>query len=266
MLTVRREGHVMSPHTFARRRTVAAATATALITPLLVAAPAMAEGCGVVPGQPRDHANCNVVTHKPGTGGGGGGGTGGGNSGPTLPPPPEGLTPDEAQGVVQVPGAPAPTPAPITTADLLAIAKASTVFPEVIVRTTPKDKTYVGLRTTLRVQGFDNVSTTPIGPVNQTVMLTAEPKSVKWNLGETTDFPCKDAGSEDVTTCDYTFKKSSASEAGGLYQISATITWEVAWSCKGDDCDSPGAQLPDHSITSGNTPLTVGEIQTNTGQ
>ncbi|NEA29801.1 hypothetical protein [Actinomadura bangladeshensis] len=258
----------MSPHTPTRRRTITAAvTAMALITPLMVAAPAMAEGCGVVSGQPRDHANCNLVTHKPGTGGGGGGGgTGGGNSGPTLPPPPEGLTPDEAQGVIQVPGATAPAPAPITTADLLAMARASAAFPRIVVSTTPKDKTYVGLRTSLRVQGFKDVNTIPIGPLDQRVRLTAEPKSVKLNLGETRDFPCKDAGSEDVATCDYTFKKSSASEAGGVYQISATITWEVSWSCKGDDCDSAGAQLPDHSITSGNTPLTVGEIQTNTGQ
>lgn len=256
----------MSPHAPTRRRTAAAAiTATALITPLLVAAPAMADGCALLGAKEKDHANCNLIVHKPGAGGGGGTG-GGGNSGPTMPPPPEGLTPDEAQGVIQVPGAPAPAPAPTTTADLVAMAKATTVFPKVVVHTAPKGKTYVGLRTSLWVEGFERVETTPITLDQQTVKLTAKPKSVKWNLGEVKDFPCKDAGKADRGTCNYTYEKSSASEAGGVYQISATITWEVAWSCEGVNCDTGGAQLADNPIASADTPLAVGEIQTNTGQ
>ncbi|MFA1541336.1 hypothetical protein [Actinomadura monticuli] len=266
MLTVRREGHAMSPNTSTGRRTAAAVLATtALAVPLVTAAPsARADGCGVV----GERGNCNLIVGTPGTGGGGGGTGGGGTGGPVLPPPPEGLTPDEAPGVVQVPGGPAPQPAPPDTADLLAMARASAPFPKVVVHTAPKDKTYVGLQTSLWVEGFDEVQTQPITIGAQTVQLTAKPKSVIWDLVEKRDFVCTgaDAGRKDSKTCNYTFKRSSASQPGGKYMITATISWGVEWTCTGDDCDSDGAVLPDNPISSAPTPLVVGEIQTNTGQ
>lgn len=254
----------MPPNTPTGRRTATAAiTAISLALPLLVAVPAQADGCSV---DQRKLANCNLVVGTPGTGGGRGGTGGGGNSGPTLPPPPEGLTPEEAQGVIPVPGVDPPVAAPPATADLLAMAKAATRFPQVVVHTAPKDKTYVGLRTSLWVEGFDDVATNPITIGAQTVQLTAKPKFVSWDLGETKDFICQGAGSEDGKTCNYTFKHSSASEPGGAYEITATIVWDVAWTCEGVDCDTGGAALPQNPVQSEPTPLTVGEIQTNTGQ
>jgi hypothetical protein len=250
----------MSAHTPTRRRT-AAVVVTAMTLPLLIAVPAQAAPCGVTKGK---HANCNDVIRTPGSGGGTGTGTGGGNSGPWVPPPPEGLTPDEAQGVIGVPGAD-PAPAPPATADLVAMAQADAEFPMPTVHTAPADKTFVRLRTTLWVDGFQNVQTEPITVGAQTIQLTAKPKSVTWDMGEK-KFVCADAGTKDGKTCNYTYKRSSASEPGGSYKITATITWEVGWTCTGDDCDSAGGALPDNPLTSAPTPLVVGEIQTNTGQ
>ncbi len=266
MLTVRREGHTMSPHTPTRRRTVAAAvTATALTMPVLVAVPAQAAPCQVI----KKTASCNKTVRTPGTVGGGG--NGGGASGPWEAPPPEGLTADEAQGVVDVPGAATPAPAPPTTAELVAQARASAEFPTPEVNTAPEGKTYVGLRTALWVEGFQDVPTTPINVGGQNISLIAKPKSVTWNMGEKTGtgettFDCPDAGSRDGKTCNYTYRHSSASEPGGKYMITATITWDVTWTCVGANCDSGGGVLPPASFTSEETPLTVGEIQTNTGQ
>jgi hypothetical protein len=266
MLTVRREGHAMSLHTLTRRRTIGAVTATALTMPMLVAVPAQAGPCQVV----EKTASCNKTVHTPGTRGGGTSG-GGGDSGPWKPPAPEGLTPDEAQGVVDLPGAAAPEPAPPTTADLVAQARASADFPTPTVNTAPADKTYVGLRTALWVDGWQDVPTTPINVAGQSISLIAKPRSVTWKMGEKAGggeatFDCPDAGSRDGKTCNYTYRHSSASEPGGTYMISATITWDVSWTCTGANCDSPGGVLPPASFPSGNTPLTVGEIQTNTGQ
>ncbi len=266
MLTVRREGHQMSPHTPAGRRAATAAlTATALTMPLLVSAPAQAAPCSL----PNNVvANCNGTSHTPGSGGGGGGGGtgGGGDSGPVAPPPPEGLTPDEAPGVVQVPGVAAPAPAPPATADLVATARASARFPTVIVHTAPKNKTYVRLRTSLWVEGFKDVQTQPITFGAQKVQLTAKPSSVTWDLGETKDLVCDGAGSKDGKTCHYAYKRSSASQPGGSYKITATIWWDVTWTCEGAECDSPGGSLGRNPVSSAPTPLVVSEIQTNTGQ
>jgi hypothetical protein len=251
----------MSAHTPIRRRTAAAVVATAMTAPLLVAVPAHAAPCKVTKNK---HANCNKVVHTPGTGGGGTG-TGGGDAGPWVPPAPEGLTPDEAPGVVEVPGGNAPAPAPPATADLVAMAQAAAEFPTPAVHTAPEGKTFVRLRTALWVDGFEDVQTPPITVGAQTIQLVAEPKSVTWNMGEKT-FQCADAGTKDGKTCSYTYRKSSASRPGGKYTITATINWDVRWTCEGDDCDSDGGVLPPNPVSSPDTPLVVGEIQTNTGQ
>ncbi|WP_168444584.1 hypothetical protein [Actinomadura latina] len=229
--------------------------------PLLIAVPAQAAPCNVTK---RKHANCNKVIRTPGSGGGGTG-TGGGTSGPWVPPPPEGLTPDEAQGVIGIPGAPPPAPAPPATADLVAMAQAAAEFPTPTVHTAPEGKTFVRLRTALWVDGFQNVQTEPITVGAQTIQLIAEPKSVTWNMGERT-FACSDAGTKNGKTCNYTYRQSSASKPGGEYRITATINWEVRWTCEGADCDSDGGALPPNPVPSPATPLVVGEIQTNTGQ
>ncbi|TDD72160.1 hypothetical protein E1293_33085 [Actinomadura darangshiensis] len=258
----------MSLHTPTRRRAAhAVITATALTIPLLSAFPAQAEGCNVVPGKgPKKVGSCNLVNRKPGTGGGGGTGAGGGgNGGPVAPPPPVGLTADEAQGFVPVGNTVIPQAAPVTTADLVARAQAATEFPVPVVHTAPADKTYVRLRTALWIDGFGDVETEPITEGAQTVQLVAAPKSVTWDLGEKT-LVCDDGGSKNGKTCNYRYKRSSAAQPSGSYKITATITWDVSWTCEGADCDPNGGNLGPTTMTSEATPLLVSEIQTNTGQ
>ena len=255
----------MSPRTSSRRRTkTAMLMAAALAAPVLVAVPAQAAPCRQVD---RLNGNCNLNTRLPGiSGGGGGGGAGsGGSSGPVAPPPPEGLTADEAVGVVPVAGGPAPQPAAPATADLVAAVMASTEYPVPTVHTAPEGKTFVRVRTSLWVDGFDDVQTEPITDGAQTVQLVATPKSVTWNLGEK-EIVCHDAGSKDGKTCNYTYQRSSASQPGGSYKITATITWDVRWTCEGDECDADGGSLGANPVSSAPTPLVIGEIQTSTGQ
>lgn len=254
----------MSSNNPRRRRTgIAAAMATVVAAPLLVTVtvPAHAAPCRQID---RFNGNCNLNTRLPGTDGGGGGAGAGSGSGPVAPPDPEGLTADQANDIVPVPGGPVQPAAPAT-ADLVAAVVASTEYPAPTVHTAPEGKTYVRLRTSLWVDGFDNVQTEPITDGAQTVQLIATPKSVTWNLGEK-EIVCDDAGSKDGKTCNYTYQRSSASQPGDSYKITATITWDVEWTCEGDDCDADGGSLGVNSLSSEPTPLVVSEIQTNTGQ
>lgn len=253
----------MSPLTPSRRRTsTAAITAAALMTPALVvltAPPAQANGCV----RPKNKLHCNPISTRPGSIGGGGG-TGGGGGGPVLPPPPEGLTENQAVDTVPIAGAP-PAPAAPTTFELVEEALATKGFPVPRVHTAPDGKTYVGVRTSLWVDGFDVVQTEPVSAGDQTVQATAQPVSVTWNLGEK-KLVCQSAGSKNGKDCNYTYQRSSAGQPGGKYQITATITWHATWTCEGSECDSAGGDLGNQTSTSPPTPLVVGEIQTNTGQ
>ncbi|MFD0900733.1 hypothetical protein [Actinomadura sediminis] len=172
---------------------------------------------------------------------------------------------NQANDVVPVPqGGEAPAPAAPATAELVQQAFSSVAFPAPVVHTSPEGRTYVRMRTSLWVDGFETFKTDPIGGAGQTVQGTATPVSVTWNLGEGR-LVCDDAGSRDGRTCQYTYKRSSAGRPGGAYSITATITWQLTWACDGAECDAASGTLPDQSMTSAPTPLVVGEIQTNTG-
>ncbi|WP_433327901.1 hypothetical protein [Spirillospora sp. CA-294931] len=139
------------------------------------------------------------------------------------------------------------------------------VLPVPTVHTSPEKKTYVRVKTGLWVEGFTTVTTPTIRVGAQAVQATATPKSVTWSLGET-NLTCTDAGSPTGTTCSHTYNRSSAGQPGGVYRITATITWTLTWTCEGTDCDDRTGTLSDMTMTSQPTPLTVGEIQTNTRQ
>ncbi|MBO2458584.1 hypothetical protein [Actinomadura violacea] len=263
----------MSVHTPTGRRTLAGVIATTtLLAPLLVTASAHASTCWV---SPSGKLVCNPTSTRPGGSGGGGGGSGGGSggdSGPVAPPPPEGLTPNQAIGVAPVPGGNAPlAPAPANTQTLVEEALTTASFPVPSAHTAPKGKTYVRVKTSLWVGGFKVVKTDKVSAGAQTVQAVATPASVTWNLGkpmgqDTIIQTCENAGSENGRTCTYTYQRSSAAKPGGAYQITATINWNIDWTCEGDDCQGHGGDLPQQSRTSPLTPLTVGEIQTTTSQ
>ncbi|MFI0451092.1 hypothetical protein [Actinomadura sp. 6N118] len=109
------------------------------------------------------------------------------------------------------------------------------------------------------------VSTPPLTVGAQTIQITATPSKVVWNLGEKA-LECLGAGSKDSDFCSYTYKRSSAGQPGGAYQLSATISWDVAWTCNGADCDAGGGTLDPLELTSVPEPLVVGEIQTRSRQ
>ncbi|WP_141578084.1 hypothetical protein [Actinomadura sp. WMMA1423] len=252
-------------HTPTRRRAASGVTAaTALLATLAFPAAALADGCGGA----HKGLDCNLSGVTGGGGGGGGGGTGGGSggtSGPVAPPAPEGLTDNQAVDGVDGPAAAAPpAPAPPDTWTLVQQARDSAQLPVPTVHTAPKNKTFVRLRTSLWVDGFTVVQTQPITVGAQTVQATATPSSVTWNLGEG-QLVCKDAGTRNGKTCNYTYKRSSTGQPGGSWKITATITWKITWTCEGAECDSPGGTLDDQTMTSQPTPLVVSEIQTNTG-
>ncbi|NYD46587.1 hypothetical protein BJY14_002570 [Actinomadura luteofluorescens] len=249
-------------HTPNRRRVASGITvAAALLSTFAAPAEALADGCGVA----NKGLDCNLsgVTGGRGGGNGGGNGTGGsgGVSGPVAPPAPVGLTDNQGVDGVDGPGGNAPPAAqPPDVWTMMQRARASAPFPVPTAYTAPKDKTFVRLRTNLWVDGFTVVKTDPISEGGVTVQATATPTSVNWNLGET-QITCNDAGSKNGKTCGYTYRRSSTGQPGGAWQITATITWRLAWTCTGAPC---GGGLDDYTMTSQPTPLAVSEIQTNT--
>ncbi|MEU9018334.1 hypothetical protein [Actinomadura sp. NPDC048394] len=131
------------------------------------------------------------------------------------------------------------------------------------------------MKTSLWVKGFKVVKTDKVSAGQQTVQAVATPVSVIWNLGEATK-TCgggggavaagENAGDGYVKTCDYIYQRSSASQPGGSYHITATISWSVRWTCEGADCQGNEGDLPQQQHASEPTPLIVDEIQTTTSQ
>ena len=83
------------------------------------------------------------------------------------------------------------------------------------------------------------------------VTATAIPNLVTWNMGDGSPaFQCGDAGrpwessytDAAQTDCGYTYRTLSAGEPGGVFHITATISYFVTWTCKGA-CTSTSASL-----------------------
>lgn len=238
-----------------------AGVATTLLTPTT---PAQADPCGGGDGT----VGCGIGGGGGSTGGGGGvpGGGGGSDAGGggvgDIPEVPGGNIIGGGDGDGGGGGGGGRQAPPPATIDLAEQARASANLPAPRAHTSPSRKTYVRLRTRLWVENFVPVATDPITVGAQTVQATAIPASVIWNLGETT-MNCNSPGSRNSTACSYIYRRSSVGAPGGLYQIIATITWKVHWTCTGVDCDAPGGDLADLALPSTPEPLEVGEIQAN---
>jgi len=244
MLTLRTTPRRTTPRRAARTTAVTVgAMATVLIgVPSAHGAPPVCNSPGFL---------CGEIT-SPG-GSSGGRAPSGGGGGTTVPPP----DPDVTNNFQDLgPAAPA-------TEDLAQRVRNLAPFPAVTVHTSPADRTYVRVRTGLWVDGFQTVRTQPITLAGQTVQVTAQPKSVTWNLGETS-ITCTGPGRPNDTSCGHTYQRSSARQPGGAYRVSAVITWTVSWTCAGAACDDAAGTLPDEEIPSVPVPLVVDEIQANT--
>lgn len=99
-----------------------------------------------------------------------------------------------------------------------------------------------------------------------TVTTTASPERVVWRMGNGDQVVCGGPGAvydasqpttAQTTDCGYTYRRSSASEPGGEYQVSATVEWSVRWSAVG--VAGAGALGPMRRTTT--VPVRVAEIQ-----
>jgi hypothetical protein len=233
---------------------LSAAVALAAAATFLAATPASAAGPGCT------RTGC-VVAHSTGTIHGRSGGparTAGGHRGGAKAPPP--CPPTIACGSITLGNAAAP--APIPTSAWADDARNQLQLPVPGINTAPARKTYVRLKTGLWVdKGTFTTFTASAGTPGQTVTAIAKPKNVTWDMGENA-IACNSAGDRAGKTCGYTYARSSAAQPGKAYQISATITWDVSWTCTGA-CDAPAGTYPDPTMSMTSTAtLAVGEIQT----
>ncbi|MBC6457793.1 hypothetical protein [Actinomadura sp. HBU206391] len=160
-----------------------------------------------------------------------------------------------------------PPPAAITAADVVLRAQAQMERPLMKIQTSPRTRTYVGLRTFLWVDpGQWQPEVTTVSEAGFTVVGTSTPVEVVWNLGEKTitctgpGTPYDPKGPENQrSTCTHVYEKSSADQAGGEYQISATVNWHVTYTCEPNCADGDLGMVPGLGAVE---QLPVGEIQT----
>ena len=103
-----------------------------------------------------------------------------------------------------------------------------------------------------------------------TVTATATPVRVVWSMGDGTTVTCEGPGTPytpDVgdpaaasPDCGHTYRRVSADRPGGVFEVSATVTWQVSWSGGGFS----GSAGPLFSTAT--VPVTVVEVRSvNTG-
>jgi hypothetical protein len=230
---------------------IAIAVLAAGVSVVVDAVPASAAGpCGGRVGR----VCSNTHRHVPGQRAPSRGGGGGGGKAAPIPCPAGAICNNLVVGA-------APPPR-IPTIDVAYNAQNQLQLPAPHVHTSPEGKTFVQLRTGLWVDPGDFGRVTAAAPVpGQTVTAIATPKSVTWNMGEST-VTCQTAGSPQGTRCGYAYKRSSADQPGGKYAIAVTVTWNVYWTCAGA-CDAAQGTFaePTMAMTT-NTTLAVGEVQT----
>jgi hypothetical protein len=130
----------------------------------------------------------------------------------------------------------------------------------------PGNTGILGLPTYLWV---NNPGPRTLGPITDsateggvTVTLTARVSRVVWSLGDGTTITCAGAGTpyrdefgaRPSPTCGHTYKHPSTHLPGGVYRVTATAVWDVAWTGGGQS-----GQIP-FEVASG-TSIRIGEVQ-----
>jgi len=156
-----------------------------------------------------------------------------------------------------------PAAAPVRTIDVAYRARDQLQLPTPTVHTSPKNRTYVALRTGLWLDdGQYAQKTESVTDGATTVTAIGDPQQVTWNMGEST-VTCHSGGSPDGKACGYTYQRSSAGQPNGRYAVTVTITWYVHWTCEGV-CDAAAGDWAPNSTMARTTDATlaVGEVQT----
>lgn len=181
--------------------------------------------------------------------------------GPTMAP--------AAGATFYIPG-PGPAAPPVDPAVLAqqALDRMPLAKPTIHMAPQPPLMTYVGLETWLWMDlgGWDELrGGAKAGATSVTVV--AKPVHVAWDLTAGTA-TCTSAGrpwvkgmsSSEKTDCSYTFAKVSDSESGGAFPVTATITYQVDWTCAGT-CTTKNGSLGEVDGPSSQSAIRVGERQ-----
>lgn len=145
----------------------------------------------------------------------------------------------------------------------------SLVKPSVHMAPRPPLMTYVGLETWLWMdEGQWSGITGGASVPTASVAVTATPVRVTWDLTENTT-TCASAGrawvtgmsSDEETDCSYAFQQVSDFQPDEEYPVTATLTYQVDWTCTGNCIAGSGSLGEVSGATSDPTYIRVGERQ-----
>ncbi len=129
----------------------------------------------------------------------------------------------------------------------------------------PPGDQVVGITTWLAVGSPWRATSASAAVSNVTATVTATPTAVTWSLGDGAEVSCDGPGrffdptrpaDEQVTECAHTYIWPSTHEPGGVYEVSATVSYDVSWTATDGSSGSLGP------ITRTSTqPVKVVEIQ-----
>ncbi|MEU9545568.1 ATP/GTP-binding protein [Streptomyces mirabilis] len=97
-----------------------------------------------------------------------------------------------------------------------------------------------------------------------TVIATAEVTKIAWKMGDGSTVTCNGAGTpytsfygkQESPTCGHTYTRTSASQSGSKYAVTATATWTVDWQVNGG-----GAAGQFTEIRQSQAEVAIGELQ-----
>jgi hypothetical protein len=124
---------------------------------------------------------------------------------------------------------------------LAALARRNLLLPSPVIKSSPP----LGQPQLIRLPTWLWISRTPWAPVEKTaavpgesVTATAVPAVVTWQMGDGRKVTCDGPGtpytaayspSSPSPDCGYTYTRPSAPQPGGVFRVTATITWDVSW-------------------------------------
>lgn len=159
-------------------------------------------------------------------------------------------------GVVWLPdgGGTAPAPPPVVVARQ-AVDRLALPDPEIAASPAPGLEQLVSVPTWLWLQRGawrDRSATAAVPGVSVTA--TATPTKVTWSMGDGSQVVCRGPGTPYRASfnpgggspdCGHTYRRSSAGQPGGAFQVTAVISWSISWAGGGET-----GTLPDLETTS----------------
>jgi hypothetical protein len=149
-------------------------------------------------------------------------------------------------GPVWIAGAP-----PVVSPEVLARqARARLQLPGVLVRLNPPGDQLVNLPVWLTLDRSSwTVQSATASVPGVSVTATARPVAATWSMGDGGSVRCTGPGTawrpgidpaKPSPDCGYTYRRSSASAAEGMFTVTVTVAWEVTWAGAGESGTIPG--------------------------